>query len=145
MKRTVAVGAVLIVGALAAGGGYAYKTYLDEEEAERADRMMRADAVCEGMKESIVKFGASVFAWAPDDIGGEFDTPENWKEHETIQKTMARDLGPGRGYSADVIEVIEAMTPYNRDISRASTNVSSRDRTLWEIGREVCLQVEMKR
>lgn len=122
-------------------GGYVGYTHIQAQAAERADRLMRAELRCDGMKEDVLELTKFAFGVGIT-LGSEYDTPENWKkEMEGFRPHMIKVGHELYGSSQAVQDVAHAMIPYSRDLWAAS----DREEAQWRVGREVCLQLEMKR
>lgn len=125
-------------------GSYVGYAHMQAQEAERADQLMRAEARCDGFKRDVQGIFQSLFRTAAGyEIGGEYDTPENWADLTSPEGYYDRLIEPFseiNDYSKGAQNIARAMLPYARDLW-----IARNDDATWRIGREVCVQVEMKR
>lgn len=138
MNSKTIVGAVVILG-VAAGGGYAYKTYVDEREAAQAEKQMLAEVRCDGLRREVEKIAEFSLSGGTE-IGGPGDTPESWQwSMENLYPKLIDGYVEDKGFSPQSIKVTHAMIPYVRDMWIGGPD------SYWKIGRKVCLDLEMGR
>lgn len=144
MNKKAIAGAAFLGAAVTAIGGYIAFDYMKAQEAEHADRLMRAEIVCESMKEDVSELAIRAFRWGLD--RDDHDTPEAWRETgETLHAPLIESIAKDEGRESDVVAVVKAMIPYNREINRGLVRANASDPVLWQVGRKVCIKLEMNR
>lgn len=124
----------MVIASVAPVVAFVSYTRVETQEAQRAELF------CDGLKAQIMSLAEVTFRFGFD-FGAADDTPENWKGYEANYYPGQLSVGSKLYDSPQPVkDVVEAMIPYARVLFFAN-----RDDARWQIGRELCINMEKRR